>query len=81
MTVQIAGRLIANQDGGIGDQSARDGDSLLLSTRQFAWGMLAAVGEPHQFKGGLDFAFALAGGQRRQQQRQFDIALGGQRRH
>jgi len=46
--IQVARGLIGNQDFGIGDETARDGDALHLSARKFARQMVGAVGEPHR---------------------------------
>src|SRR5262245_7604750 len=43
--VEIAGRLIGDDEGGIGDDGAGNGDALLLTARQRAREMVEAVGE------------------------------------
>ena len=39
--------LVGEDDRGLGDEGARDGDALLLSTRQLARSVRAAIREPH----------------------------------
>src|SRR5262245_43080301 len=43
--VEIAGRFVGQQDRGIGDQRARDGDALLLSTRELIGVVVGALAE------------------------------------
>ena len=45
--VEIAGRLVGEDDGGRAHQRARDGDALLLAARQFRRGVMPAIGETH----------------------------------
>jgi len=48
--IEIAGRLVGEDDGGIGDQGAGDGDALLLAAGQFGRGVGLAVGKSHRGK-------------------------------
>ena len=45
LAVEVAGRLVAQKKGGIGDDSAGDGDALFLSAGELARVMVHAVGE------------------------------------
>ena len=44
--VEIAGRLVGQQDGGLGDDGARDGDALLLAAGQLARRVIFAASQP-----------------------------------
>ena len=48
--VEIAGGFVAEQELGIADDRARDGDALLLPARQLARVVGAALFEPDQFE-------------------------------
>ena len=43
--VEVAGRLVGEDQLGVADQGAGDGDALLLAARQLARPMLGAVGD------------------------------------
>ncbi len=44
--VEIAGRLVGEDDGRIGDEGTRDGDALLLTAGKLRGGMSLAIGKP-----------------------------------
>jgi hypothetical protein len=46
-TIEVAGRLIGQNDLGLVAESTRDRDPLPLTTRESRWQMLGAVGEPN----------------------------------
>ncbi len=48
--VQIAGRLVGEQQRGVAGEGARDGDALLLSSGKFSGAMFGAVGQPDFFE-------------------------------
>ena len=56
--VQIAGRLVAEQEWGIGDDGAGDADALLLAAGHFARLVAGAVLEAHNLQRDLDAALA-----------------------
>ena len=79
--IQIAGWLVAQKNGRVGDDGAGDADPLLLSPRHFARLVRRAVPEPHQGQRGIDMGLALGAGEAGEQQRQFDIGRSRQHRH
>ena len=60
LAVEVAGRLVADQQGRIGDQRAGDGDALRLAAGQFAGLVLGAVGEADQGQRRLALALRCA---------------------
>src|SRR6185503_21359082 len=76
--VEVAGRLVANQERRVGDNSSRDGHALLLTARQLLRLVPAAVREPDQREGDGGAPPPLRRGQVREEERQFDVPLGGQ---
>ena len=46
--VESAGRLVGEQDGGLGHQRSRDGDALLLATGELPRAVTPALGQPHR---------------------------------
>ena len=57
--VEVAGRLVAQQQLGVGDDGARDGDALLLPARHLARIVLGAVGKIDDLQRGFDMRAAL----------------------
>ena len=45
--IQIAGWLVGQQEGGIGNERARDGHALLFAAGKFSGTVVRSVGEPH----------------------------------
>src|SRR6187455_362663 len=72
--VQVARGLVAEEEGGVGHDRARDGHALLLSARELARLVVGPAFEAHHLEHGLDVLPALGGAQRREQQRQLDVA-------
>ena len=72
--VEIARRLIAEEDGGVGDDGAGDADALLFATRQLTWMVSGSVGKADDLQCDGDMLTSLGFGQGREQERQFDIA-------
>ena len=81
LAVEVAGGLIAHQQLRVRHQRARDRDALLLAAGELARLVLGAVGETHHLQRDGDVLLALRGGQLGQQQRQLDVAFGGEHRH
>ena len=77
--VEIAGGLIADQERGIGDDGARDGDTLLLPARQLLRLVAGAVREADQRERDPRPALPLGGRQIGEQQRQLHVPLRRQR--
>src|SRR4249919_3427312 len=50
MPVEVAGGFVADQQGRVGHDRARDGHALLLATGEFRRAMLAAILQAHQFQ-------------------------------
>jgi len=48
--VEVAGRFVAQQDGGIVGERARDGDALLLPSRKLRGKMICAVTQANAFE-------------------------------
>ena len=80
LAVEVAGRLVAQQEQRIGDDGARDADPLFLAAGQFGRAVPGAVGKTDECQRRAGAAQPLGGRQVGQQQRQLDIALGGQHR-
>src|SRR5579859_420825 len=81
MTIQVTGRLVANQDGRVGDQGACNGHPLLLSARELAGFVFAPVQESHQLERRSDLAFAPGGWHGGEQQRNLHVAFRREGRH
>ncbi len=81
LAIQIAGGLVADQQGGIGDDRAGDRHALLLTAGQLAGLVRGAVGQPHQLQRDGRVLLALRRRQLGQQQRQLDVALRREHRH
>ena len=79
--VEVAGRLVAQQQLGVGHDRARDRDALLLPARHLARIVLHAVGEIDHLERGLDVLAPLLAVEPGQQQRQLDVLRRGQHRH
>ena len=65
---------------GIGDDGARDADALFLAARQFARLVLDAIAEPHERQRRVHALEAICAAELGEQQRQLDVALGGEHR-
>ncbi len=76
--VEIAGRLIADDDRRIGDDGARDRDALLLSAGELARLVLRPIGKAHDLERDPHVFLALGARKRREQQRKSDVPLGRQ---
>src|SRR6185312_2810108 len=76
----VAGRLVANQQGRIGHDRARDRHALLLAAGKFGRPVRGAVGEADQLQGDARVLLALRGPKLGQQQRQFHVLLRAQHR-
>ena len=50
LRVEVAGRLVGDEERRVGDDGARDRDALLLSARELARIVLRAVGEAHDLE-------------------------------
>ena len=72
--IEIARRLVGQNDGGPVDQGAGDGDALALAAGHFVGFMVDAIGQPHAGQGLQRDAFAVAAVHPGVDQGQFDIA-------
>src|SRR5215469_2983605 len=81
LAIEVPGRLIAHQQLRIGHQRARDRDALLLAAGELFRLVLGAIGEPHDLERDGDVLAALRGRELGEQQRQLDVAFGGEHRH
>ena len=59
LAIEIAGRLVGDEDGRIGDDGARDGHALLLPARELARVVVHAILEADHAQRGLDALLAL----------------------
>src|SRR5256885_2515034 len=80
LAVEVARRLVRHEDRGVGGDGARDRHALLLTARELPWRMVHAVLESDQRERRLHVLAPLGLGERRQQQRQLDVLVGGEHR-
>ena len=81
LAIEVAGRLVAEQQRRIGDDRARDADALLLAARELPRVVLARDRpRPTTVSAIATRLRRSAFAELRQQQRQLDVALGGQHR-
>ena len=78
--VEVAGGLVAEQQIGVGDDGAGDGDALLLAAGELAGEVVEAVAEADELERGGGVFDALALLEVGELQRQFDVFEGGQHR-
>src|SRR5262245_10576455 len=71
--VEVAGRLVREQEARVRDERARDRDTLALTARQLAGAVRAALREPHALEGLARAPVALAGADARVDQRHLDV--------
>ena len=77
LAVEVAGRLVAQQERRVGHDRARDRHALLLPARELAREVVHALREPHEAQRGLHVRRAAPPPRSgRQQQRQLDVAIG-----
>ena len=81
LAIQVARRLVAQQESRIGDDGAGDADPLLFAAGKGARIMLGAMGQANHRQGGLDMLGALGFGKVGEQQGQFHIPFRVQDRH
>ena len=77
--VERGGRLVGEQQRGVGGQGARDADALLLATRELLGVVLAALGQAHKVEQFVHAAFALLLIDARELQGVLNIASSGTR--
>ena len=78
LAVEVARRLVAEQQGGISDNTPCDAHALLFTARHRARVVVGAVRQSDHRQGGRNVLLALGLGERREQERQFDVTLGRQ---
>src|SRR5262249_30702282 len=71
--IEVAGGLIAEEEVGLADEGAGDGDALLLPARELRRKMAAARREVDALEDALDLVAALAGRQAAVAERQIDV--------
>ena len=76
LAVEVAGGLVAQQEGRVGHDRARDRDALLLPARELTREVVHAVLEAHDPERRLDVLAPLRLRERREQQRQLDVPVG-----
>jgi hypothetical protein len=80
LAIEVAGRFVAHQQRGIGNDGPGDGDALLLSAGQLVRLVPGAIGQADQFQCCLHAPAPLRLGQAGQQQRHFHVGFGAQHR-
>src|SRR5215470_110043 len=78
LAVQVARRLVAEQERGIGHDGTRDAHALLLATGELPRIVVHAISEAHYFERGLHVLAPLGLRQARQEQRQLDVLERGE---
>src|SRR5882762_7245596 len=76
--VEVAGGLVAEQEGGIGDDGAGDGHALFLSAGELARVVIHALGKADDAERGLHVLAALGLGEFCEKQGQLDVLKGGE---
>jgi len=76
--IEVPGRLICEDQFGIGDHRSRDGDPLLLPSGKLLWEVLGPVSDLHAFEHGIYLGMALGLVQLEVDQRQFDVFKDGE---
>src|SRR5690606_22475892 len=80
LAVEVAGGLVADQQGGVGDQGAGDRHALLLAAGELAGLVPGALGQTDQAQRHLGAPGPLGAAHLAQQQRQLDVLLRAQHR-
>ena len=73
--IEVASRLVGEDELGVGDHGAGDGDALLLSARELLREVLGAVGDGHSLHHGRDPLLALRGADVQVAQRQLYVFI------
>ena len=73
--VEVAGGLVGEDELGVGDHGAGDGDTLLLAARELLREVLGAVGDGHPLHHGRDPLLALGSTDFHVLERQFDVLI------
>ena len=73
LAIEVAGRLVAQQQRRVGDDRAGDADPLFLSARQLARIVVGALAQPDHAQRHLHPPLAIGGSELGQQQRQLDV--------
>ena len=73
--VEVSGGLIGKENHGVANESACDGDALLLTAGELGRVMLGAVGHFDAFEGALDFFLPFGGGHAAIREGQFDVFI------
>src|SRR5688572_10674849 len=81
LAVEVASRLVADQQRGVRDQRACYRDALLLAAGKLLRLVTGPVGEPYHVECDRYGLAPLRGGQSGQQERQFDVPFRGEDRH
>ena len=71
--VQVSRRLVGNKDRRVGDDRARDRDTLLLASGKLLRIVVDPVPEAHEVQGGFDVFTLLFSRESRQEERELDI--------
>src|SRR5213079_1455018 len=78
LAVQVAGGLVAEQEGGVGNYGASDSAALLLSAGELTGVVMHAIGQIDDAKSGFDVLAAIRFGQLGQEKRKLDVLIGGE---
>ena len=80
LAIEVARRLVAEEQRRVGHDRARDADALFLTAGELARIVLRAIGQADDLQRDADALAALGLAELRQEQRQLDVALGRQHR-
>src|SRR5687768_6571431 len=76
--VEVAGRIVGDEQRRIRDEGAGDGDALFLAAGKLGGGVVAAIGKADKGEGGIDFFTTLLFGKRGEKKREFDVFESGE---
>ncbi|CAE7229328.1 bsn, partial [Symbiodinium necroappetens] len=76
--VEVSGRLVGDEDGGVGDDGAGDGDALLLAAGELAGEVVGAVRDTHPLQRTGDAIVALPARERVDEQGELDVLVGSE---
>ena len=79
--IEVARRLVTDEERRVGHDGPGDRDTLLLAPRELPRLVARAIGQPDERQGDGRPPPALRGGQAGQEERQLHVALGGEHRH
>src|SRR5699024_3607658 len=76
--IEVAGGFVGEEEVGVGDDGAGDGDALFLAAGELAGEVVEAVAQAHEVEGGRGVFAAAGAGEAGEFEGQFDVLQGGQ---